>query len=204
MEKLHRTEIFCPYHDRCTNTERKLFTDPYCTSSYIFNVFYSCIIDLSTKDAFKIPNNWFPYSFNTFWTSEKRTSSLQRTQQLSLYCSQSVLCSEVRLYYKPETADWVEDELWTSNCKLYTAISIQKKEKSCLCEARTHDLHVTARCSTDNTMSNSFYSVFIVRIIYSQQVSIFMKQPCSIHNRFCSAKRKKLSVWGSNSQPWRY
>jgi len=29
-------------------------------------------------------------------------------------------------------------------------------------------------------------------IIYSQQVSIFMKQPCSIHNRFCSAKNKEV------------
>ena len=65
---------------------------------------------------------------------------------------------------------------------------------------------------------------------YSQQISIFMKQPCSTHNCFCSArereivcvrlelttltlsarlqylskKKKKLSLWGSNSRPSHY
>jgi len=77
-----------------------------------------------------------------------------------------------------------------------------KKGRQCLCEAQTHDLHVAARRSTDNTMSNSFYSVFLVLIIYSQQVSIFMKPPCSNYNCFCSTRKKRLSVWGSNSQPW--
>jgi len=52
-------------------------------------------------------------------------------------------------------ADGVEDELQTWNCKLHTAISIQ--EKVCLYEAWTHDLHVTVRCSTDETVLNSFY-----------------------------------------------
>jgi len=40
------------------------------------------------------------------------------------------------------------------------------------------------------TMLNSFYLVFIVLIIDSQQVSIFMKQPRSIHNCLWRAKRK--------------
>jgi len=52
------------------------------------------IIDLSTNDTFQC---LIPLSFNTFWISEKRTTSLQRTQQLTLYCSQCVLYSEVLL-----------------------------------------------------------------------------------------------------------
>ena len=103
---------------------------------------------------------------------------------------------------KLQTERRMSYELQTANCT--PQYLSKKKEKSCLCEARTHDLHVTAWCSTNDTMSNSFYSVFIVLIIYSQQVSIFMKQPCSTHNRFSSAKKKKLFMWGSNSRPWRY
>jgi len=52
------------------------------------------------------------------------------------------------------------------------------------------------------TLLNSFYSVFIVLIIYSLQISIFMKQPWSTVTVFVA--QKKLSVWGSNLQPWRY
>ena len=43
----------------------------------------------------RVPNNWFACGSNTFLTSEKRTTSLQRTKDMNLYCSQSVLCSEV-------------------------------------------------------------------------------------------------------------
>ena len=56
------------------------------------------IIDLSIKDTGQGLKNLFPYSSNTFLTSDKTTTSLQRTQQLNLYCPQSVLYSEVPLY----------------------------------------------------------------------------------------------------------
>ena len=56
------------------------------------------IIDLSTKDTGQGPQNLFPYSSNTFRTSDERATSLQRTQQLNLYWPQSVLYSEVPLY----------------------------------------------------------------------------------------------------------
>ena len=65
---------------------------------------------------------------------------------------------------------------WAMNLKLQTAHRNIYPSKSCLCETRTHDLHVTAWHSTDETMLNSFYLVFIVLIIYLQQASIFMKQ----------------------------
>ena len=55
------------------------------------------IIDLSTKDTFKVPNDWFPYSFNTFWHSERQITSLQRKQQHNLHCFQCVLVW--RFYY---------------------------------------------------------------------------------------------------------
>ena len=51
-------------------------------------------------------------------------------------------------------------ELETANC----TPQYPSKKKNCLCEAQSHDLHVTARRSTDKTMLNSFYLVFIVLI----------------------------------------
>ena len=44
------------------------------------------------------------------------------------------------------------------------------------------------------THSKTMLNSFIVLIIYSQQVSIFMKQLLSTHSRFCSAKKKKEVV----------
>ena len=48
------------------------------------------IKDLSTRDTARGPKNYLPYSFNTLTTSEKRTTSLQRTKLVNLYCPQSV------------------------------------------------------------------------------------------------------------------
>jgi len=97
------------------------------------------------------------------------------------------------LCYKLENADWAEDELQTWNCTL----QYLSKKNGCLCEAQTHDLHIRTRHSSDETTCtlNSFYLVFIVLILHSHQVSIFMKQPRSTHNRFCSAKKKKVIVF---------
>ena len=56
--------------------------------------------DLSTRDTAQGPkkSNYLLYSFNTLTTSKKRTTSLQRTKLVNLYCPQRVLCSEVPLY----------------------------------------------------------------------------------------------------------
>ena len=91
---------------------------------------------------------------------------------------------------KLQTEQMTSYKLETANC---TPQYLSKKN-SCLCEARTHDLHIKAQHSSDETMLNSFYLVFIVLILYSQQVSIFMKQPCiySTHNHFCSAQKSCL------------
>ena len=102
-------------------------------------------------------------------------------------------------YYKLETADWAEDELWTWNCKLHTAISILKNTKKKLslwgsnsqpsryCTTlywwdyveliQFHNLHVTARRSTDETMLNSFNLVFIVLIIDPLWGAKWVKMP---------------------------
>ena len=112
--------------------------------------------------------------------------SLSNTTNLKLQIEQ-------RVSYKLETA----------NCTM----QYLSPKNGCLSEAQTHDLRIRARHSSDETTCtlNSFYLVFIVLILYSHQVSMFMKQRCSTHNRFCSAKKeKKLSVWGSNSRPGRF
>jgi len=84
----------------------------------------------------------------------------------------------------------VSYKLETANCTL----QYLSQKNGCLCEAQTHDLHIRARPTSDETTCtlNSFYLVFMVLILYSHQVSIFMKQPCSTHNRFCSEKKKKV------------
>ena len=57
-----------------------------------------CIINLSTEDNSWDPKILFPNSSNTIWISEKRTTSLQGTKHVNLYCPQCVLCWEVSLY----------------------------------------------------------------------------------------------------------
>ena len=57
-----------------------------------------CMLDISIKDIAQGPKNYSPYSSNTLRTSEKRTTSPQRTKQLNLHYPQSVLYSEVPLY----------------------------------------------------------------------------------------------------------
>ena len=95
--------------------------------------------------------------------------SLSNTTNLKLQIEQ-------RVSYKLETA----------NCTM----QYLSPKNGCLSEAQTHDLRIRARHSSDETTCtlNSFYLVFVVLVLYSHQVSIFMKQPCSTHNRFCSAK----------------
>ena len=56
-----------------------------------------CMLDFSTRDTDHGPKDTIPHSFCTLRTSEKRTTSLQVTKWLDLYCSQSVLCLEVPL-----------------------------------------------------------------------------------------------------------
>jgi len=48
-------------------------------------------MDLSTKDTFKVPNNWFPYSFSTF-ESARRGKPLYKGHN-SFYIVLSVFCS---------------------------------------------------------------------------------------------------------------
>jgi len=80
-------------------------------------------------------------------------------------------------------------KLQTAHRKLHTAITVQKlwsiPHKSCLW---THNLHVTAWRSNDETTLNL---IFMVLIIYSQQVSIFMKQPILVFVAEKKAKQNK-------------
>ena len=56
------------------------------------------IIDLSTKDTGQGPKNSFPIVLIHFEPPKEDKLSIQRTQQLNLYCLQTVLYSKVPLY----------------------------------------------------------------------------------------------------------
>lgn len=53
------------------------------------------------------PKNWFPYSFNTCWTSKKTTilHKWHNSWNLQVYCSRCVLCSEALLQLLP----WLQE-----------------------------------------------------------------------------------------------
>ena len=71
--------------------------------------------------------------------------------------------STTNLKLQTERSSRMNYELETANC---TPQYLSKMKESCLCEARTHDFHITARRSTDEIILNSFYVVFIVLIIF--------------------------------------
>ena len=59
-----------------------------------------CITDLSTRDTACGSNYLLSLQFQylNFTTSQQRTTSLQRTKQVNLYCPQLIPCLEVPLY----------------------------------------------------------------------------------------------------------
>ena len=102
----------------------------------------------------------------------------------------------------------LEDKLQTWNRKLHTAISIQKK--SCLCEDLTHDLHVTARHSTDKTVEHTFTlqqdtlptrlcwthcNIHSPDYLFTAGKYIHEATLLSTHNCFCSAKKDIREAW---------
>ena len=126
--------------------------------------------------------------------------------------------STTNLKLQTERSSRMNYELETANC---TPQYLSKMKESCLCEARTHDFHITARRSTDETILNSFYVVFIVLIIFhsrkvyswSNHIAPTIVREAQTHNLHVTArcsttskkkKKEKLSLWGSNSPPSHY